>query len=58
MYKIIVDYYPADYCYKCSFCHNNKYHESCCMLKNEEIISSPDYDKPEWCPFNNAEEIE
>ena len=58
MYKIIVEYDPADYCYKCSFCHNDCYHESSCMLKGGKIISHPDYDKPEWCPFNNAEEVE
>lgn len=58
MYKILVDYYPAEYCYKCSFCYNNSYHESCCILRDEKTIPDPAFEKPDWCPFNNAERIE
>ena len=55
---IISGYYPRDFCYQCMFNKINEYGESKCMLHNMEIISCPDYIRPNWCPFDKAEEIE
>lgn len=54
----ISGFYPKEFCYKCMFCRNNEYGESQCMLYNLEYIPSPDYIKPDWCPFNFAVEEE
>lgn len=40
------------------FCQIDEYGDSNCMLHELDRIPAPDYERPEWCPFNNAEEIE
>lgn len=56
--KIIISgYYPRDYCYQCMFNQVDNYGESSCMLHDMDTIPHPDYERPDWCPFNNAEEI-
>ena len=52
----ITGFYPKEYCYQCMFCRINEYGESRCMLHELNIIDSPNYDRPEWCPFNEAKE--
>lgn len=52
----IIDFYPQDYCMKCMFCRVDSYGDSYCMLHGLKKIGLPDYDRPEWCPFNEAKE--
>lgn len=58
MLKVKIDFYPKDYCYKCMFCRVDDYGESHCMLSGLKLIDNPDWDRPEWCPFCDAEEVE
>lgn len=51
------NYYPKDYCYQCIFYKTNHYGEAYCLLDNEYMITSPDYEKPAWCPLDNAKEV-
>lgn len=56
--KIVISgYYPKDCCYQCMFDRINEYGYNLCMLHNMDKISSPDYERPMWCPFDNAEEV-
>lgn len=52
----ISGFYPQEYCYQCMFCRVNEYAESECMLHGLDQIKYPDYEKPDWCPFNDAKE--
>lgn len=52
----ISDFYPKDYCMKCMFCRVDSYGDSLCMLNGLKYIDLPEYDRPEWCPFNGAKE--
>lgn len=52
----IKNFFPQDFCFQCMFCRANNYGESLCMLNGLEKIDLPEYSKPEWCPFNDAEE--
>ena len=52
----ITDFYPKTYCMQCIFCQVDSYGESFCMLHGLRRIELPEYDKPEWCPFNDAKE--
>lgn len=58
MIKVKIDYHPRDYCYQCMFCRNNTYGESECTLMDLKRISYPEFDRPEWCPFNDAEQTD
>lgn len=52
----ITDFYPKDCCMKCMFCRVDDYGNSLCMLRGLKDVGLPEYDPPEWCPFNDAEE--
>ena len=53
----ITGFYPKDYCYQCMFHQIDGYGDSNCMLHDLDTIYAPNYEKPEWCPFNSAEEV-
>ena len=52
----ISNFYPKDLCMKCMFCRVDSYGHSVCMLSGLKEIELPDFDRPEWCPFNDAKE--
>lgn len=52
----ITDFQPKDYCMQCMFCRVDSYGHSECMLSGLKEIDIPEYDRPEWCPFNEAKE--
>ena len=52
----ITDFQPKDYCMQCMFCRVDSYGQSECMLSGLKEIDIPEYDRPEWCPFNEAKE--
>lgn len=53
----ITGFYPKEYCYQCKFCRIDRYGDSNCMLHELDRIPEPEYKKPEWCPFDSAEEV-
>ena len=54
----ITGFYSREYCYQCMFCRIDEYGDSRCMLHELDRIPAPDYERPEWCPFNGIEEVD
>lgn len=52
----ITNFYPKNFCMQCMFCRVDDYGDSFCMLNGLKHIRLPEYDRPEWCPFNDAKE--
>lgn len=53
----ITGFYPKKYCYQCMFCRIDEDGNSNCMLHELDRIPASDYERPEWCPFDSAEEV-